>query len=157
MRDALLRAARADADAVLARAAGEADGLVAAAEAEAAAILERARRRGTADGVAAARIRRTTARQAARELELAAESEAYAELRARVREAVRRAAADRTAQARLRRRAYALLGPGASMESGPEGGLTVAAPGRKVDFTPETLSDRALERFGAEAEALWTP
>lgn len=155
--DALLRAARADADTTVARAAQEADELVAAAQAEAAAILERARRQGRAEGTAAAKARRTAARQAARELELAAESAAYADLRARVREAVRRATTDRTAQDRLRRRAHALLGPQAATAAAPEGGLTAAAPGRRVDLTPNTLSDRALERFGAEAEALWTP
>ncbi|MGW5342964.1 hypothetical protein [Streptomyces sp. NPDC004050] len=157
VRDALLRAAHADADAVLARAAQEADELVAAAQDEAAAILERAGHQGRAEGTAAAKARRTAARQAARELELAAESEAYADLRARVREAVRRAVADRTAQDRLRRRAHALLGPRAATAAAPGGGLTVVAPGRRVDLTPDTLSDRALERFGAEAEALWVP
>ncbi|MGW0748156.1 hypothetical protein [Streptomyces sp. NPDC002587] len=155
--DALLRAARADADAVLAKAVSEAEALVAAAEAEAAAILERAGNQGRADGAAAAKARRTAARRAARGLELAAEAEAYADLRARVREEVRRATADRTAQVRLRRRAHELLGPRASTACGPYGGLTAATEGRRVDLTPDTLSDRALERFGAEAEALWTP
>ncbi|MGW5419409.1 hypothetical protein [Streptomyces sp. NPDC003943] len=157
VREALLRAARADAEAVLADAVRQAEELLAAARDEAAAILERARQQGRADGLTAANARRTAARLTARRLELEAESEAYAMLRARVRESVRQAAADRTAQARLRRRAHELLGPRAAVAAGPDGGLTVAALGRRVDLTPDTLTDRALERFGAEAEALWMP
>ncbi|MCQ4080611.1 hypothetical protein NGB36_08340 [Streptomyces sp. RB6PN25] len=156
VRTALLRAARTDADALLAQARADAAQTLDAVRAEAQAILDEARRQGEADGAAAARQLRMHAHRAARARQLAARSEVYAELRRQVTEGVRelRHAEEYPAiRDRLAARARRLLGPDASVEEHPGGGVVAVAPGRRVDLTLDALATRGLER--CDAEALW--
>ncbi|MGW3498041.1 hypothetical protein [Streptomyces sp. NPDC001020] len=158
VRAELLRAARADADAVLARARADADEAVRAARTEADALLDRARQGGAADGTAAAARERVLARQDAWARELSARAEVYEDLRTRVRAGVRDALADSGAlQGRLEERARTLLGTEARITAAVDGGVTAQTPGRRVDLTADALAERALARAGAEAETLWAP
>jgi vacuolar-type H+-ATPase subunit E/Vma4 len=159
VRDELLRAARADARALLARADRDAENLLARARAEAAALLEEARRRGEADGVSAARDVLAHARREARGRELAARREAYEELGRRVLDHVRelRDSPDHPAVlTALRTRAHRLLGPGAEITVQPDGGLVARRDGRLLDYSLDTLAARAWAAAGADAEELWT-
>lgn len=158
VRAELVRAARADADAVLARARADADETVRTARAQAASLLEQARQDGVRDGAAEATGERVRARQDAWSRELAARAEVYAELRAEVRTRVQEALTnDAALRTRLRERARALLGAPALITAADDGGVTADAPGRHVDLTVHALTDRALTRLGAEAETLWAP
>jgi vacuolar-type H+-ATPase subunit E/Vma4 len=160
VRAELLRAAHADAEAVLARAEREAAALLARARAEGRAILEEARRQGEADGAAAAHDLLVSARREARSRTLAARREAY--------EALRRETAERVGELRrttdypgllkrLERRARVLLGPGAEVSEHSGGGVVARAPGRRVDLSLTALADRALDRMGGEVGTLWEP
>jgi vacuolar-type H+-ATPase subunit E/Vma4 len=160
VRAELLRAAHADAEAVLDRAEREAATLLDRARAEARAILEEARRQGEADGAAAARDLLVRARRQARTRTLAARREAYDALRhetaARVGE-LRRTTDYPGLRKRLERRARLLLGPGAEVIEHPGGGVVARAPGRRVDLSLTALADRALERMRGEVGTLWEP
>ncbi|MEU6611167.1 hypothetical protein ABZ922_40110 [Streptomyces shenzhenensis] len=158
VRAALLRAAHAAADEVRGRARTDAEETLRAARASAEEVLARARDRGAAEGAVAAAGERVRAVQDAWAAELAARAAVYAELRAGVREGVRRALArGAVPQARLTERARALLGADAHVTAAPAGGVTAEVPGRRVDLSADALADRALERLGARAAALWEP
>ncbi|MGI5133255.1 MULTISPECIES: hypothetical protein [unclassified Streptomyces] len=158
VRAELLRAARADADAVLASARADADETVRTARVEAESLLERAREQGLADGTAAAARERVRARQDAWARELAARAEVYADLRDRVRASVREALTQtEVLRVRLEACARTLLGTGARVTTTADGGVMAETPGRRVDLSANALADRALERLGAEAENLWAP
>jgi vacuolar-type H+-ATPase subunit E/Vma4 len=160
VRTELIRAARADAEALLARADREAADLLDGARAEAQTILDEARRQGEADGAAAGRGELARARRAARGRELSVRTEVYEELRrratARVRE-LRHSAGYPSALDRLSRRAQWLLGADTEVTEHPGGGVVAHAGGRRVDFTLDALAVRALDRIGAETETLWIP
>ncbi|MGK4585297.1 hypothetical protein [Kitasatospora sp. HPMI-4] len=158
VRSELLRAARADAEALLASAHREAAEAVAAARAKAEAIVEQARSEGAADGERARREELARARRQARATELATQDEAYAQLRTRVTERLRELyQADPAIGDGLRERARRLLGPDTRLTEHPEGGVVASAPGRRVDLGLPALAARALDRAGAEAETLWAP
>ncbi|MFD0274262.1 hypothetical protein ACFVHB_10180 [Kitasatospora sp. NPDC127111] len=158
VRAELLRAARAEAEALRVEARRKAEEIVAGARAEAEAVLDRARRHGEADGRAAAAGEVARARRAARTTELTAQGEAYAELRHRATERVRELyEADSAVAAGLIERARGCLGAEARITAHPEGGLLATVPGRLIDFGLPTLVQRALDRLGAEAETLWCP
>ncbi|WP_340375280.1 V-type ATP synthase subunit E family protein [Streptomyces sp. SS7] len=160
VRAELLRAAHADADAVLARAEREAAALLDRAHAEARAVLEEARRQGEADGAAAARDLLVRARREARSRTLAARREAYDELHREIAERVgelRGTPAYPDVRERLERRAQDLLGPGAETAEHPGGGVVAHAPGRWVDLSLPTLAQHALDRLGGEVRSLWEP
>ncbi|MFH9348060.1 hypothetical protein [Kitasatospora sp. NPDC017646] len=158
VRAELLRTARADADVILSEARRDADRTLAAARTEAEAILGRARQDGAADGRAAARQELTRARSAARNAELAARGAAYAELRRRITARLRELCqADPAYGERLAARARSLLGPDARVVGHPDGGVLATAPGQVVDLGLPAVTDRALERIGSDAEALWEP
>ncbi|MFF7647567.1 hypothetical protein [Streptomyces canus] len=160
VRAELLRAAHADAEAVLARAEREAAALLDRSRAEGRAILEEARRQGEADGAATARDLLVRARREAGSRALAARREAY--------EALRRETAERVGELRrttgypglrkqLEQRARVLLGPGAEVSEHPGGGVVARAPGRRVDLSLTALAERALDRLGGEVRSLWEP
>ncbi|MCM2579751.1 hypothetical protein [Streptomyces meridianus] len=157
----LLRAARADAEAALALADREADDLLRRGDEEAETILAEARRAGEAEGADAARASLARARRTARERGLHERGAAYDELRARtvrrLRELMAGTGNGNPAGITMARRARRLLGPDAEVAEPPGGGLIARAEGRCVDYSPEALADRALARFGAEAETLWAP
>ncbi|AMW08606.1 hypothetical protein A4E84_03185 [Streptomyces qaidamensis] len=160
VRAGLLRAAHADAEALLARTEREAVALLDQARAEARAILDEARRQGEADGADAARDLLVRARREARSRTLAARREAYDGLRREVAERagdLRRADGHASVRERLEHRARVLLGPCAEVSEHPDGGVVARAPGRRVDLSLTALADRALDRMGAEVRSLWEP
>jgi|UPI0003FB5128 hypothetical protein len=158
VRAELIRAARADAEAVLARARADADERVRAARAQAESLLEQARQEGVRDGAAEVAGEHVRARQDAWSRELAARAEVYADLRGKVHARVRAALTnDAALVARLQERARVLLGSDALITTAEDGGVTAQASGRRMDLTADALTDRALARLGAEAETLWAP
>ncbi|MFJ7199139.1 MULTISPECIES: hypothetical protein [unclassified Streptomyces] len=158
VRAELLRAARASADAVGDRARADAAETLRAAHVTAEEFLARARDLGTAQGLADAERERVRAVQDAWATELMARAEVYMELTCAVREGVHQALAEGAApQAQLAEAALALLGTGARVTAAEGGGVTAEVPGRRVDLSADALADRALNRLGARAEALWEP
>lgn len=160
VRSELLRAAHADADALLTRAEREASARLDHARAEARAILEDARRQGEADGADAARDRLVRARREARSRALSARRKPYEDLRRKAAEQVRelrRADSYASLRARLEQRARVLLDPGAEVTEHADGGVVAQVPGRRVDLSLTALADRALDSMGAEVRSLWEP
>lgn len=158
VRAELLRAARASADTIRDRARADAAETLRAAHVTAEELLAQARDLGTAQGLADAKRERVRAVQDAWATELVARAEVYTELTCAVREGVHRALAEGAApQARLAEAARALLGTGARVTAAEGGGVTAEVPGRRVDLSADALADRALNRLGARAEALWEP
>ncbi|MFH8475749.1 hypothetical protein [Streptomyces sp. NPDC018000] len=122
--------------------------------------MEQARREGAAEGAAAGAAELLRARWNARACEQAARREAYEELHRQVTERFRalRYTADYPGVLdRLERRARQLLGPDATVAEHPDGGVIAHTAGRRSDFTLDALAARALDRLGADAEALWAP
>ncbi|WP_225848826.1 hypothetical protein [Streptomyces sp. HPF1205] len=157
-RDELLRAARADAEALLARAREEADRTLRAAREEAEAVTDLARRQGAEDGKADFAARVGQARREAAAARLAAMGGIHADFARLVTVRVGELyAADPSARARLAARAGALLGPEARTSEHPAGGVRAVAPGREVDLGVPALAARALDAFGAGVERLWRP
>ncbi|MCX5062720.1 hypothetical protein OG895_35215 [Streptomyces sp. NBC_00201] len=151
VRAQLLRAARAEADALLAAADDEA---------QAAAILAEARRLGEADAAAARDAARARSRRAARARELVTRRECWEELGRRVERGVgdlRRT--DSYPGLRVRLTAYVrdALGPDARITEALGGGVVGEAAGRRLDCSLAAFARRALERTGTEAEELWAP
>ena len=160
VRAELLRAARAEAREVLDRADRDAAALIGEARTKARILVEEAHRQGEREGAAAARGTRAGARRGARDRELAAREAAYEELRRRAFAHVRRRwapAAHPSIVGRLRERARGLLGPDAEITEVPGMGVVAHAPGRRADCTLDGLTERALDRLGAEVETLWSP
>ncbi|MEU9760336.1 hypothetical protein AB0D98_11325 [Streptomyces sp. NPDC047987] len=160
VRAELLRSARADAEALIVQAACDAEAVLERARNEAEEIVEQARREGVAEGTAAGAAELLRARRTARAREQAARLEAYEELRRQVTERFRalRCTADYPGlRDRLERRARQLLGPDATVTEQPGGGVAAHAAGRRADFTLDALAGRALDRLGADTEALWAP
>ncbi|NUS82902.1 MAG: hypothetical protein HOY75_09145 [Streptomyces sp.] len=159
VRAELLHTARAEARELLDRADQEAEALIAEARATARSLLEEAQRAGERDGAAAARDIRARARGTARAHELAARGQACEELRSRAVVRVRETwdtTARRDLLDRLRQRAQQLLGPDAEVTEAPDGGLVAQSAGRRVDYTLDALTARAVDRLGAEVETLWS-
>ncbi|MBA2806896.1 hypothetical protein E0500_005405 [Streptomyces sp. KM273126] len=160
VRAGLLRAAHADAEALLARTERETAARLDRAHAEARAILDEARRQGEADGADAARDLLVRARRQARSRTLAARRGAYEELRheaaERVRE-LRRTDGYASVRERLEQRAHVLLGPAAEVSEHADGGVVGRAPGKQVDLSLTSLADHALDRMGGEIRSLWEP
>ncbi|GGY88848.1 hypothetical protein GCM10010300_36190 [Streptomyces olivaceoviridis] len=158
VRAALLRAARASADAVRDRAQADAEETLRSARATAEAVLARARDLGRADGAAEAARERVRAAQDAWAAELAARAEVYAALRTAVHAGVRRRFTEDASVGSLSAEAARkLLGPQARVTAAPAGGVTAEVPGRRVDLSADALADRALDRLGVRAETLWEP
>ncbi|MFE2102287.1 hypothetical protein [Streptomyces sp. NPDC059468] len=156
VRAELLRAARAEAEAVLDRARADADETLRLARGTAERVLAEARDLGAADGRTAAARERVRAVEDAWSVELAARAEVYADLQVKVRAGVRKALAEGAVPTeRLSETARALLGDDARVSAAPGGGVTADVPGRHVDLSADTLADRALERMGTQVESLW--
>ncbi|GHE13526.1 hypothetical protein [Streptomyces alanosinicus] len=156
VRAELLRAARAEAEAVLGRARADADETVRLARGTAEKVLAQARDLGAADGRAAATRERVRAAADAWARELAARAEVFADLRVKTRCGVRQALVDGALpSARFAETARALLGADARITAVQGGGVTAEAPGRRLDLSADTLADRALARMGVRIESLW--
>ncbi|MDX3242153.1 V-type ATP synthase subunit E [Streptomyces sp. ME18-1-4] len=160
VRAGLLRAAHADAEAVLSHAEREAAALLDQARAEARAILDEARRQGEADGSDAARDLLVRARREATSRTLSARREAYEELRREAAErvrALRRTDGYASLREWLEQRTRVLLGPAAEVSEHADGGVVARAPGKRVDLSLTALADRALDRMRGEVRSLWEP
>ncbi|MFE1975332.1 hypothetical protein [Streptomyces hygroscopicus] len=161
VRAALLRTARDEAQGLLDRADREVAALLGEARATARSLLEEASRQGERDGAAAARSIRAGARRVARARTLAVRREAYEELRRRAFARGRALREDPAAYPAvrdwLRQRALRLLGPDAEVTEAPDGGVVGRSAGRRAECTLDGLTARALDRLGAEVEALWSP
>ncbi|MFJ9722642.1 V-type ATP synthase subunit E family protein [Streptomyces sp. NPDC101209] len=160
VRAQLLRAARAEADALLAAADSDARAVLAEADGRAAAILAEARGLGEADAAAARDAARSRSRRTARARELAARRECWEELRRQVVagvEELRHADSYPALRARLTAHVRAALGPDAEVVEAPHGGVTARTTHRRLDCGLTTLALRALERIGGEPEELWAP
>jgi hypothetical protein len=145
VRDALLRMARADADAVLARADLEVADLLAQADAEAQATLDRARTQAAEDRAVLVAAERSRVLGEARSVELRARRAAYDALVAAATDAVRaREAADPQVVAVLSERARRELGPDATLTLLPDGGLIAEAGGRRLCLPLSSLVEGAV-------------
>jgi V/A-type H+-transporting ATPase subunit E len=152
-RRSLLERAGADAERLLAEADERADEIVAQADADGEALVAQAR----ADGEAAAALEgaqeQAQARRAARSAVLGARRALYDELRAGARQGVLAHRDDPALLDRLEALAREQLGDGAVIMR--DGGVRAVAGSRSVDYSLETLAERALDELGAEVERLW--
>lgn len=156
VREALLAAARAEADQILARADETVRDMLRRAREQADGIRQQARDRGAAEADELIAVRRAQAQREARALVLAADRAEYEALREAARNAVLGICDDpdypdvrRRLAALLRR----LLGEGAQVHDAPGGGLVGKAPGRSVDLSFARLADRAVDAVLAEESA----
>jgi vacuolar-type H+-ATPase subunit E/Vma4 len=145
VRDALLSAARADADAVLAEAARDVDEQRSRAEAEAGALLESARAQAAADAAVMADAARSRVLREARSVELRARRAAYDALVAAAADAVRaEVATDPDVVAALTRQARRAAGPDARLTPLPDGGMAAELGARTVVLSLTALVEGAV-------------
>lgn len=155
LREALLRAARAEAARLVADADADAATTLAHARAEVDARLEEARARGRAE--AAERLEATAAaeRRAWRERLLRAQGRVHAALVARARSLVAELLTDPERRRGLEARLRDQLGPGAVVEATADGGLVGwDRTGTTVDASVATLVEDALADL--DLTDLWT-
>jgi vacuolar-type H+-ATPase subunit E/Vma4 len=155
VREALLAAARSDAERTIARAAAAAEQTVAAAGTAAARIREEARAQGVASGTAAASGERRRARRAARAGVLRAERDGYQRLRRAARRAVAQLPREPDYPVLRRRLAASItraLGPDAELRDGIDGGVIGLVPGRRVDYSLGRFADRAVDEVAGRQD-----
>lgn len=148
VREALLAAARADADRITAGAQAAAAATLAQGRAAADRLRAEARAQGAASGGAVAAAARNRARRTARARVMRARREGYEQLRAAARQAVAQLPAEPDwprRRAALAAAVAARLGPGAAVRDAAGGGVVGEAPGRRVDCSLAVLADRATE------------
>lgn len=159
-----LRAAIYDRAAAAARAtAGEAERraaeMIADAERQASAIADRAVEAGRTAAQADAAQRSARERRRAHELQLAARESLRRDLEARV---LALAVELRTGQEyprlmdALRGEVSTLLGPEATIEEHPDGGVVASLGARRVDLSLPSLARATLESMSGEVAELWT-
>ncbi|OZB89479.1 MAG: hypothetical protein B7X41_02630 [Microbacterium sp. 14-71-5] len=154
LEQALLRRARADADAARTDAELSARIDTDAARAQAAELLDRARAAGDADAHRQQALDQARARREARRIVLTAERTAYEQLCTAARAAVQELLAEPARQGRLGALVVARLGTEARLEPHPSGGMVGVAPdGRRVDASVDALVAHALDRL--DLAALW--
>jgi hypothetical protein len=153
VRAALLRAARADADAVEAAAGRDGELTVREATIRAGHLREQARADGAADAAAALAVLRARAGRAARATVLAARREEYEALRAAARAAMAALARDPTVHMRLIATARVRLGPEATVEEAPGGGVVASAGARRLDLSLAGFADRAVDQVADRLDA----
>ncbi|MGC9669782.1 V-type ATP synthase subunit E family protein [Planosporangium sp. 12N6] len=148
VREALLAAARADADQIVAAAEADADAVLAAARDQAARILGQARQEGLADAAALVAADRSRARRRARVTVLRARREAYEVLRSATRAAAARLRDEPEypeLRARLVAAARRALGPDARVQEAEGGGIVAESPGHRLDLSLSGFADRAFD------------
>jgi hypothetical protein len=158
--EAMLRHASERAANVLAAARAVAEATVTAARTAAQEAIESARADGIeqAQPVAAAELNRS--RQAARSVELGAESAARDQIRRRIRAAVLALHEDADypqLRARLSAKAAVTAGSGAQITEDPRGGVIARAGGVVVDCSLPRLADRAIAALDARITELCGP
>jgi vacuolar-type H+-ATPase subunit E/Vma4 len=159
VRDEVIAAGRHESAEVLAAARATADAMMAAARQRARQTTEEALARGRDDAAAYLAIQRSRRAMRARADALRTERAAYDRLRSAALEAV---ATLRTAPdyPELRRNlvdiARAALGPGATVDDSPDGGVVGNAPGRRLDLSLTALAESAFDAVMDElAEEPW--
>lgn len=155
---ALRGQAEADARATLDEAQRLADEVRATARAQAEEILAASRAEGEEQARAAVAARLVRRRREARDLVLAAQRDLYDKLRHASRDAARSLRDDPGYSEMLRRltqRAMAAMGPDASVQESPDGGVVAVAGSRRLDLSLPVLAEREVDRLGAEVERLW--
>jgi vacuolar-type H+-ATPase subunit E/Vma4 len=160
LRNTLLSAAAADADAITLAATTEAAEKLSIAEAQVANELARAR--AEADAAAAGEALRIAgrARSNARQAVLRAQRNVYDELRMRVVAAALELRHDPEYDElleRLQDRARELLGESATVEIDPPGvgGVRASSGSRHVDLSLPALAERSLASLGPDLELIW--
>lgn len=153
VREALLRIARADADAVLTAADRDVAELLADADAEASQLRARARAQAEEDTAALEAAEHSRVLREARSIELRARTAAYEALLSAAAAAARsRLAQDPEVVAAMTERAHAVLGAGATLTRTPDGGLVAEAEGRRLGLPLATLVERAVADLLASRE-----
>lgn len=158
LREAVLAAARAEAERIEAEAAEEAAARVERAQRQGAALVEQARDEGAAAGEAVAAHDHAEARRRARALRLAAERDVWDELAREAHEAARALPARPAYDALLEHVVAAArrqLGGRPHFEHAPGGGVRATRNGCSVDYSLDALVDRALQGLGDDVEELW--
>lgn len=158
LRRALLRRARADADAMLAEADAHADRVVADAREQAETLLAQAREQGELDAAEVLARERSRTERSARSVVLAAHRTAYESLRRAARDAgaaLRHHPDYPAARAALAARAARDLGSGSAVHEVDRGGVVGVLGSRSVSYTLDGLADEVLDRIGPEVEELW--
>lgn len=154
VREALLRMARSDAEAVLAEADRDVAQQRTEAEDSARELVEEARRLGAADAAALADAERSRLLRETRAVQLGAQRAAYDALVAAAADAVRaEVAGDPQVVAALADRARRELGSDAVLTPIPEGGLVAESGGRKVGLPLTALVERAVADLLTSREA----
>ncbi len=157
-RDALIAAARADAERILEAARADVAAERAGAEQAARELLERAAAAGVADATEEWATRRAQLIEERRSRVRHAQRAVYEQWR---RESTAAALALRddekypALRESLRDLAIRLLGPDADIVEDPRGGVVARAGSRVLDLRLSTLAARALEQFETGAEGLW--
>jgi hypothetical protein len=154
VREALMRAARAEVDRVTAEATAERDQLLATARDRAAAIQAEARRRGHDDAGAAGAADDAATGRASRRIVLRARRDAYRALEQEVCDRACAWLAEPAVEATVRARVEVALGPGASLVVTP-GAVTGTLAGRRVEVTAPALAGEALHELGTQIEEMW--
>ncbi|HET8680717.1 MAG TPA: hypothetical protein VFM54_02405 [Micromonosporaceae bacterium] len=152
VRDALLAAARADAQRLDAQAQAETDQVLAAARQEAQRLLAEARQRGGAEAEAAVAAEAAGARRRGRAVIMRARREAYESLVTAARAAVAELRGDPAYPAtrdRLAAAARAALGPDAGVREAAGGGVVAEAGARRVDLSLSGFAERAAAQVAA--------
>jgi hypothetical protein len=160
VREALLQAARVDAEATLAMADATVAAHLAAAQAESDRLLAEARADAAADADRLIARERAATRRHAQFVVLSARRAVYDQLRTRARAAVV-AVRDQDGYLELRGRlaahARGRFGPAAVVHLDLPGfpGVVAEAGGRRLDLTLTALADRAFEELAGQVELLW--
>jgi hypothetical protein len=145
VRAALLRSAHTDADGVEADAARAGEGLLRKATVEAEHLRDQAKADAAADVAASLAASQARAGREARARVLAALREEYDTLREAAYAAVAGLERDPTVHRRLVDAARARLGPEASLEDAPGGGVTATLGARRLDLSLAGFADRAVD------------
>lgn len=136
----------------------QAEALLAAARSEAEDIRATAARQGAEAARAEAAGRSARVRREARRTVLAQQEALRSELVRQVQAGARDLRSDPRYPQILRRlteRADALLGPMASVTESYKGGVTAAAGSRHLDLSLPALAEQALEQHAGEVQRLW--
>jgi V/A-type H+-transporting ATPase subunit E len=152
-RRSLLERERADAERLLAEADERAAEIVAQADADGQALVAQARGEGEAAASLEGAQEQAHARRAGRSAVLGARRELFDELRREARKAVLELRNDPALLDRLEALAREQLGDGAVITR--DDGVRAVDRSRSVDYTLESLAERALGELGAEVERLW--
>jgi vacuolar-type H+-ATPase subunit H len=161
VRDALLAAARRDAQALVAEAQQEGTRLLEQADAEADRLREAGRRDGEQDAEQVRRDLQARARRRGRGIVLAAQRDALEQLRRAVHHRLREIWDDEPSRARVTARLVDLarhdLGPTATITDHPAGGIVVGRDHTRATYLLTDLADQVIEDLGHDIAGLWTP